>query len=223
MRRLWLLLSLLVLVCPASSVAADFKRFEFQPFGGFSVSGSIPLEADDGTRYGSVSVKSSYNIGATFGVNFNVLDAVEVYWRRQFSEGQLPLEIAVPLPTGGPTSFNLKIDQYHCNFIHHYQMPDPRAMPYVMAGLGATTYYGAGSVQRYSMSRFSFALGGGIKYFFTRHVGFRGEVRWAPTVLSASDSGFWCSVGGAGANCVIHLKTTMQNQLDMTGGIVFRF
>lgn len=223
MRRAWLQIFLLMLTGNASSLAGDFKRFEFQPFGGFTVSGGIPLTADDNTTHGSISVNSSHNIGATFGVNFNVLDAVEGYWRRQFTEGRLPPEIAVPVSSDSLTPFDLKIDQYHINFLHHYMVSDPRALPYVIAGLGVTTYFANDNGQSNSMSRFSFSLGGGIKYFLTGHVGFRGEARWAPTLLTASDGGFWCSIGGAGANCVVHLKTTLQNQLDLTGGIVFRF
>ncbi len=214
---------LLILAGTSWCLAGDFKRFEFQPFGGFTVSGGIPLTADDGNTHGSIPVNSSYNVGATFGVNFNVLDAVEGYWRRQFTEGGLPSEIVVPVSSGNLTPFDLKIDQYHLNFLHHYMLSDPRAFPYVIAGVGATTYYANSNGQRDSLSRFSFSLGGGIKYFLTNHVGFRGEARWAPTLLSASDSAFWCSIGGAGANCVVHLKTTLQNQLDLTGGVVFRF
>jgi len=223
MNLAWLQISLMILVGSSSSLAADFKRFEFQPFGGFTASGGIPLKTDDNTTHGSISVNNSYNVGTTFGVNFNELDAVEGLWRRQYTEARLPSEIAVPASSGGLTSFDLKIDQYHCNFLHHYRVSIPRLMPYVMGGLGVTTYYAKRNRQNDSMSRFSFALGGGIKYFITSHFGLRGEARWTPTLLSVSDSSFWCNIGGAGADCVIHLKTTMQSQMDLTCGIVIRF
>jgi hypothetical protein len=135
----------------------------------------------------------------------------------------LPAEIAVPLPSGNLTAFNLKIDQFHCNFLHHYEIADPGAMPYVMAGLGATTYHANRNGQSDSRSYFSFALGGGMKYFITSHFGFRGEARWSPTLLSATDSSFWCNIGGSGATCLIKVKASLQNQVDLTGGIVFRF
>ncbi len=223
MNRAWLQISLLILAGSASSRAADFKRFELQPFGGFTASGSIPLKTDDSTTLGSISVNSSYNLGTTFGVNFNELDAVEGLWRRQYTQGRLPSEFAVPALPGSSTSFDLKIDQYHCNFLHHYEISTPSVKPYVMAGLGVTTYYARRNLLSNSMSRFSFALGGGVKYFFSNHLGLRGEARYAPTLLTVSDSSFWCNIGGAGATCVIHLKTTLQSQLDLTAGIVFRF
>jgi len=223
MKRIWL--QLLVMVVAGSSMvwADDFKRFEFQPFGGFTASGSIPLKAEDDANHGSIQVNSSFNMGATFSINLNELDAIEGHWQRQFTEGRLPAPIADPHSSGSMTPFNLNIDQIHCNFLHHYRIADPSVMPYVMAGLGATTYYGSGDGRSESKSYFSFALGGGVKYYFSRHFGLRGEARWSPTVLSASDSNFWCSIGGAGANCVIGLKTSLQHQLDLTGGIVLRF
>ena len=71
----WIWLQLLVMVIAGSLVvwADDFKRFEFQPFGGFTASGSIPLKADDDANHGSIQVNSSYNIGATFSINLNEL------------------------------------------------------------------------------------------------------------------------------------------------------
>jgi hypothetical protein len=110
MNKAWLQISLMILVGSSSSLAADFKRFEFQPFGGFTASGGIPLKTEDSTTHGTISVNNSHNIGATFGVNFNELDAVEGLWRRQYTEARLPSEIAVPASSGGLTSFDLKID-----------------------------------------------------------------------------------------------------------------
>ncbi len=222
MRMVWLHL-LLLAAASSPTLAVDFKRFELQPSGGFTASGGIPLVTDDNVHHGSIHVNSSYNLGAAFGVYLNTLDAVEASWQRQFTEGLLPSEIANPLSSGNSAAFNLKIDQYHCNFIHHYAIADPKAMPYVMAGLGVTTYRANRNEQGDSRSYFSFSLGGGMKYFLTNHFGLRGEARWSPTLLSASDSGFWCRIGGAGASCLINLKTSLQHQLDVTGGIILRF
>jgi opacity protein-like surface antigen len=221
MKGIWLFL---MLMAGSSAVlAGDFNRFEFQPYGGFTASGGIPLETEDNGAHESIHVNSSYNVGATFAVNLNKLDAVEAHWQRQFTEGRLPADFVVSQASQGPAQFNLKIDQIHANFLHHYEIADPRALPYIMAGLGATTYYADTNGRKDSRSYFSFALGGGIKYFISSYFGFRGEARWSSTLLSVDDSKFWCSVGGAGANCLVNLKTSLQQQLDLTGGIVLRF
>ncbi len=222
MKKSWMHAFLLMALSGSVALAEDFKRFEFQPLGGFTASGSIPLIADDDVRHGSIHVDSSFSVGARFAVNLNELDAVEAHWQRQFTEGRLPGEITVPVSPGSLPSFDLNIDQIHCNFIHHYKIADARALPYVMAGLGATTYRANRNGQGDSESHFSFALAGGIKYFATSHIGFRGEARWSPAVLSFSDSTLWCRVSG-GATCVLNLKTAVQHQVDLTGGVVFRF
>jgi len=100
---------------------------------------------------------------------------------------------------------------------------DPDVKPYIMAGLGWKTYRVKSAGISDSKSYFSFALGGGIKYFFTDYFGLRGEARWSPTLLSASGSKFWCEIGGAGAKCLIKLRATLHHQMDLTGGLVFRF
>jgi hypothetical protein len=220
-KRIWFFLILISVGNPGW--AGDFKRFEFQPYGGFTASGGIPLENKDNAAHESIHVDSSYNIGATFAVNLNELDAVEGHWQRQSTKARLPAEIVAPQTSQSWEPFNLKIDQIHANFLHHYKIADPRARPYIMASLGATTYYADSNGRKDSRSYFSFALGGGIKYFITSYFGLRGEARWTSTLLSAENSSFWCISGGAGAACLINLKTSLQQQVDLTGGIVFRF
>jgi opacity protein-like surface antigen len=223
MKRFLMHLLLLLSVGSSRSLAEDFKRFEFQPFVGYSVAGDISLKTYENVDYGSIRINNSYNIGATFGINLNELDAMEVAWQRQFTEGQLPAAIAVPYSSGDPIAFDLKIDKIHVNFLHHYRVFDPRVKPYIMAGLGATTFYTHSSGRNNSLSQFSFVVGGGVKYHLTNHFGLRGEARWSPAVMTASDSSYWCSIGGTGATCVANLKLDLQEQLDLTGGIFFRF
>jgi len=92
-----------------------------------------------------------------------------------------------------------------------------------LGSLGWKTYRAGISGEATSKSFFSFALGGGVKYFFNDYFGLRGDARWSPTVLSASDSSFWCEIGGEGAECKLKLRADLQHQVDLTGGLVFRF
>lgn len=223
MKNLWFGLPLIVLMSSRSVLAQEgFKRFELQIVSGVTASGSVPLTSDDDADHGAVHVGSSYNFGATFAVNLNDLDAIEAFWQRQLTEGRLSADSLIPTPTARPPGFDLRIDQFRCNFLHHYRITDPRALPYVMAGLGVTRYFAEGNGQSDSMLHFSFALGGGMKYFFTRNFGIRGEARWSPTVVSSSGSQVFCFVGG-GAACLLNLKAAIQHQLDLNGGLVFRF
>ncbi len=210
------------LLSVSNSAAQNFKRFEFLPYAGFSASGDIPVESEENVS-GDIHVSSSLHAGAAFYIYLNELDAIGIRWQRQFTDGTLPAIIIEPAPREESTYFNLNVDQYHADFVHHFKLKNPEAKPYIMAGLGATTYYANRAGRSNSASYFSFALGGGMKYFFNDYFGFRGEARWNPTVLSTSGSSFWCSIGGEGAACIVDLKATIQNQLDLTGGIVVRF
>ncbi len=204
----------------SAALAGDFKRFEVQPFGGYVISGSVPMTTNQGFDLGSIHVDSAGSAGVTFAVNINESDAIEALWQRQFSHGRLPGGLEFPLISG---NFDLKVDQTHLNFLHHYELPNTKALPYVLGGLGVTTYRVGGNGQSASQSYFSFSLGGGAKYFFTNHFGIRGEARWTPTLLSASNSNFWVKLSGADSFATVRLQTSLQHQMDMSAGFVFRF
>ena len=208
--------------CPVV-LSQEFKRFEFHVSGGLTVSGGIPLDVDGDVRHLSIRVNYSQNVGAALAVNLNELDAIEVYWQRQFTEGRLPAELAALLSSESLSAINLNIDQYHMNFIRHYKISVPKTRPYVMAALGATTYRANWNGQSNSMSYFSFSIGGGVKYYLNDHLGLRGEARWSPTVISAPGSSFWCLSGGSGGACLVKLSTALQEQMDLTGGFFIRF
>src|SRR5512135_1139016 len=97
MKNFWTMLPLFILLSGSVALAQDFKRFEFHVSAGLTVSGGIPLEPENDVTYTSIHVNNSHNIGAAFAINLNQLDAIELYWQRQFTEGRLPAEIAAPL------------------------------------------------------------------------------------------------------------------------------
>jgi len=95
LKKILMQISLWTAIGCSAVFAQDFKRFEFQPLGGFTASGDISLETEDNTDV-TVRVNSSYNVGASFGVYTNELDLIEASWQRQFSNGRIPSEIMNP-------------------------------------------------------------------------------------------------------------------------------
>jgi hypothetical protein len=83
-------------------------------------------------------------------------------------------------------------------------------------GLGASDISGGGS----STTKFSTALGGGVKFFATRHLGFRVQARYAPTYLYSTTRGVWCNWWGY---CWVVPNNHFLDQGDVTAGFVFRF
>jgi len=75
--------------------AQDFKRFEFYPFAGYTASGKVSLENEEGAGF-DIHVDGSYSLGADLGVNINELDTIEASWQRQFTDGRVPAGVYDP-------------------------------------------------------------------------------------------------------------------------------
>jgi hypothetical protein len=221
---MWIKISLLgvvaALLTAAMALAEDTPKFEVQPFIGGTVGGGIPIRTSAGTstvELGTLDVKSGLNAGVTFGANLGERGGAEFLWRRQYSETELP---STYVPKGVDPTVNLDIDQYQGNFLYHFADADQKIRPFVLFGMGATTYRGSTGDYSQSNTRFSMGFGGGVKYYFGKHVGFRGQVRWTPTYLYSTAGGMWCGWYGY---CYVISNDTWQNQVDFTGGVILRF
>ena len=69
--------------------------------------------------------------------------------------------------------------------------------------------------QRPSETKFSWGFGGGVKYFPWEGLGFRGHVRYTPTMLNDEDAGDFCDPFG-------FCQGTLQ-QVEIAAGGVVRF
>jgi len=148
--------------------------------------------------------------GFAFGGHINDDDVVEFRWTRQDSHIH-----AEDVP-GINFERRVTLDQFHGDFTHEYSPEDWRkwARPYVMGSVGATRLSaGAGN----HFTRFSFGIGGGVKFFPSRHLGFRVQAEWLPIVVTAN-AAFIC-----GAGCVVHIRGDIANQAEIVVGPIFRF
>jgi len=156
----------------------------------------------------SFDAKPSY--GVAVGMRLDEEDLIEFGWVRQYS--YVHLEGAAP-------SANEKVvlEQFQGDFTHEYILENwsPRARPLVMGSLGATRIPDRANN---SFTRFSFGLGGGIKSYFTRHLGWRIQGEWLPMVVSPEVGSFVC-----GGGCVVHLSVTAVSQGEIVSGPLLRF
>jgi hypothetical protein len=92
------------------------------------------------------------------------------------------------------------------------------SQPYFVATAGLThakaTNYG-------SDNYFSFAAGGGWKFFPAKRVGLRLDGRFIGTLIS-SNSAIFCQ-GSGGATCAVNVSGKVLWQFEMQAGVVFRF
>jgi opacity protein-like surface antigen len=206
-RLLFVGLFVLILVLPARGQ----DRFEIQPYVGYKWGGST----DVGPNVDLIT-KINFNSSVAYGITgtFNATPHLgfEFLWNRQPSTavGKLPGGLSFPQST------SVNIDQFQGNFVFTFREREARLRPFALVGLGATDISGKNA----GVTKFSFALGGGVKYFVSEHVGIRLQIRYAPTYLYSTSAGVWCDWYGF---CFSVPNDHYLNQGDVTGGLILRF
>jgi opacity protein-like surface antigen len=180
------------------SISAQ-TRFELQPFVGYKFGGGTDV-GPNALGLNRINIDSSIAYGVTATFNPSEHTGVEFLWNRQ------PTNASGSLLGGGtyPIKIGTTLDQFHGNFLYSFAGHESRVEPFVLFGLGATDMHGAGS----STTKFSWAVGGGVKYFVSRHIGLRLQAR------------VWCNWWGY---CWVIPNDHFLNQGDVTGGVILRF
>jgi len=210
--RTTLLLTLTAVLFAGSALGQG--RFEIQPFVGYKFGGTVPVysEVGEDLNIDKVQFKSGVAYGLTVGADLSEMVGLEFLWNRQESQA------VGKLKGGGEYAerIDANIDQYHGNFLFHFMDRDESLRPYFLVGIGASRASGADN----SITKFSWGLGGGLKYFFTENMGVRLQVRYAPTYLYSTAGGVWCNWWGF---CWVMPNDHFLNQGDATAGWTFRF
>jgi hypothetical protein len=205
---------LLIALSPALNAQQQSEpkplRFDFTPFIGYRTSISFPLEPHvSGTNPGVV-VDASPSYGASFGVRLQEDGLVELRWARQdsFIRSQ---DVSPPIPRQ-----RVLLDQFHGDFSREYTVDewDPWARPFVLLSVGATHI---ASTTDSNFTRFSFGIGGGVRFYPSRHVGFKIQAEWLP-VLVDPQVAFIC-----GAGCIVHVGGSLGSQGEVFVGPILRF
>lgn len=187
-------------------------RHDFALFVGYRTSLSFPLQPQVTGMNPSVVVNAGPSYGVSFGVRLphRDEDLIEVRWARQdsylHSEGitaQSPHERII-------------LDQFHGDFSHEPLIEDWPwwAKPYVLASVGATHVSGSST---FSFTRFSFGIGGGIRLYANRHIGFKIQAEWVP-IFADPQIAVVC-----GGGCLAHVGGTVASQGEVFAGPLFRF
>lgn len=181
------------------------QNFEVTPFAGYRFGGSF---VDSFTGVG-LDIKDSESYGVVIGINTSPETQIEFLYSHQTTEIE---------PEGffSPTSLtSLEMDTYHLGGSYIWDSgKDLR--PFVQGTVGAT-HFRPDRAGLNSETRFSFGLGGGVKYYFTKHIGVRLGGRALATLLN-SNSAIFCSGG-----CTIRVQSSTLWQFEGTLGIIFAF
>lgn len=207
----------LFFVCTATAVYAQ-RDFEATPFFGTRFGGNVDVSQEGNPSVDYLKIKSSENYGVMGGVTFWGSFEGEFMWNRQ------PTSLTSHDPYNNTYTYltNMNLDMYQFDVLYHFLSPDRKLRPFVVAGLGFS-HFGIPSQNGQSVigfdNRFSYNLGGGVKYFFNRHWGLRAEVRWSPSHTTSSEAEYCDPYFGCAPTTVANKAE--QGQANI--GIIFRF
>jgi hypothetical protein len=175
---------------------------ELSALAGYTTPGG--LEHDSRT-VGDLKLAGSSTWGASVGFFFSERFGVEASWARVGS--------GVELSAGGATQemFDVTIDQLQGSFVYQLGGAESRWRPFVSAGAGAAIF---SSTDIEGEAKLAFNAGAGLKWLPSRRFGARIQARYTPTWLDDASSEL-CDPFGF---CQDWL-----HQLELTGGVVFRF
>lgn len=207
------------LVCAASTVRAqeEGRAYEVTPFFGTRFGGYIDLSQQGNPNVDYLNIKNSENFGIMGAVSFWGDFQGEFMWNRQ------PTSLSDHNPNDGTYSFvsNMNLDMYQFDVLYQFKSLESRLhgfSPFVVGGLGFSHFGTQQQVLPFG-NRFSYNIGGGVKYFFTKHVGIRVETRWSPS-LTTQGIGQYCDPFYGCAPTTVSNKAE-QGQAQI--GLIFRF
>lgn len=186
------------------------QRLEVGGFTGSRWGGSVDVS---NVAVDKLSIPSSVNYGLFVDVGITDNAQFDFMWNRQASR----LRQRDRLTRVQSTVFDLNNDNYQFSLLYQFGEAERRIKPFVVAGLGFSHLAPSGSQE--STTRFSYNFGAGIKAFFTKHIGARAEVRYAPFYVRDTPTLF-CDIFGF---CFVVDAAEYANQGQFNAGIVVRF
>ncbi|HEY4739730.1 MAG: outer membrane beta-barrel protein [Candidatus Acidiferrales bacterium] len=209
-RYAWLILAF-ALFTPVVHAQRGFGKWEVTPFVGWETSGSFPVA-------NSATVDNfRVDQGVSFGtfVDWSLTDSfqVEGMWNRNISSFD-EHNSATGIYTN---AYNSNIDQVNFGLAYSFRNPEQKLRPYIAAGLGFT--HDSNSGGNPNDTEFSYSVGGGVKYYFSRHFGFRGDLRYMPTYANSSPATF-CDPFG---NCFVANQRNYISRGNFVAGLIIHF
>ena len=217
-RSMWLA-AIAVFLLAAISTNAQGK-FEVTPFVGFETGGSYPVDISSTTELVSgLRVDNSLAFGAFFDYNLSENFQPEFMWNR--NNASYSAQDASTLLYH--KAYNSDIDQFQFGGLFMFRDSEQRLRPYAAASLGFThdsnsALPGSEGITS-NRTAFSFSVGGGVKYSVSRHVGFRGDIRYLPTYGSSSYETYCDPFYG----CYPAKVSNYLHRASFLGGIIFKF
>ena len=198
---------LFVSLFTAWSVRAQ-QRYEVTPFAGYESSASYPVSVFSTSGSGTIPINrlrvdNSLAFGTMIDVGITENSQFDFMWNRNNTS----YDAHNVLTNSYFHAYDSDIDQFQFGTLYMFRNSEVKLRPYIVGGLGFT--HDSNSNSTPNRTEFSWSIGGGVKYYASRHVGFRADVRYLPTYGSSSNATYCDPFFGCYTTRV--------------GGIIFKF
>lgn len=218
MRRVLILV--FILSCGASCALAQesiAQKIELTPFGGTRFGGKILVSDSNNPNINYLAIKSSIDYGAFFDYSLWDNFQAEVMWVRQ------PTDLRAHDFTNDSltTLTDTKLDSFTFGVAYSFKPVEAKFKPFLAGGLGFTNFTNTDNPNNVFLgfhNRFTYNIGGGFKYYFSKYVGLRFDLRYAPT-RTLPQNVQECGPFG----CFIAQQTGHANQGEANLGLILRF
>ncbi|HNR39039.1 MAG TPA: outer membrane beta-barrel protein [Acidobacteriota bacterium] len=229
MNRLILLMAASLILLPAIATDAAAQRYgqsstagalEITPFFGYSFSSGIDVAND----FGELFVEE---VNPVSGYSWGVAGDVFLGRNRNFGIGfqyaQQDSGLELNFAGGGKEEIaSMQVRNYHATFTAQFLDNDSKVRPFIFGGIGATQF-APGDYQGTEIdgeTKFSTTWGGGVKVFFSEHIGTRLMARWTPTYIYSESEGIWCHPYWG---CWEYGDAKYVHQFELSAGLILRF
>lgn len=209
-------------------------RFEITPFAGIETGASAPITVPtdlNGNPLNGID-KVGVDAGSSYGLFFDYAKTENFSYEFMWARNATSLN-QHDFTTGQTfDTYDATVDQYQFGALFHIFDSSHKLRPYVAGGVGFTHTSNSSTAKASALENpffipssgnnsdtaFSFNIGGGAKYYITKHFGLRGDLRFLPTYASSTEGlvcgGFGCSNG---------TQRNFFKRVNLAGGVVIRF
>jgi opacity protein-like surface antigen len=208
-----LLWAAIVWTVVAAPMARAQRGIEITPFVGGQINGGLALSTP---IYNGIDLQNGLNYGISAGYGLGKRTSVEFTWNHNQADA-----LAQSISGGADRKvFSLNTNEYLGDFLVHFTDNEDRLRPFILLGAGVTNL-SPNRNQLNSITRFTWAFGGGVKYNFSKHLGLRLQAKYSPVYITTATEGIWCNPFWAG--CWAKGDSIFLQQFDGTAGLTFRF
>jgi len=196
------------------------QKIELTPFAGVKVGGKINVSGNSSSPgVDNVLIKSGVDYGGIFDYSLWDNFQFEFLWMRQ------PSVLSThDTSTSPPTVTRItdsKLDTFTFGATYDFRNPDAPVKPFITGGVGWTHFtniHNPNNVDLGFSNGLTYNIGGGAKYYFSRHIGLRADVRYL-YVRTTPSSSIQCGFVG----CFQVPTHNHANQGAANLGVIVRF